>query len=76
MAYRTKSGLIMKFEGIVSMLSGVFRPYAGVSTAVLIFTKGCNTKWVWSTTWRNPKMGIPLMIKGRLSMVRGHTRHH
>jgi type I restriction enzyme M protein len=28
-----------KLDGIVSMPSGVFRPYAGVSTAILIFTK-------------------------------------
>ncbi|WP_229390444.1 N-6 DNA methylase [Methanosarcina sp. DH2] len=29
------------------MSSGVFKPYAGVSTAVLIFTKGGNTENVW-----------------------------
>ncbi|MGL5695167.1 MAG: type I restriction-modification system subunit M, partial [Peptostreptococcaceae bacterium] len=28
-----------KLEGIISMPSGVFKPYAGVSTAILIFTK-------------------------------------
>lgn len=28
-----------KLEGIISMPSGVFKPYAGVSTAVLVFTK-------------------------------------
>ncbi len=28
-----------RLEGIVSMPSGVFKPYAGVSTAVLLFTK-------------------------------------
>ncbi len=28
-----------RLEGIVSMPSGVFKPYAGVSTAVMIFTK-------------------------------------
>ncbi len=28
-----------KLEGVVSMPSGVFKPYAGVSTAILIFTK-------------------------------------
>lgn len=36
-----------QLEGIVSMPSGVFKPYAGVSTAVLIFTKGAPTKKVW-----------------------------
>jgi len=36
-----------QLEGIVSMPSGVFKPYAGVSTAVLIFTKGDSTEKVW-----------------------------
>ncbi len=30
-------------EGIISLPSGVFKPYAGVSTAILIFTKGGET---------------------------------
>ena len=34
-------------EGVVSMPSGVFRPYAGVSTAVLLFTKGGDTERIW-----------------------------
>lgn len=34
-------------EGIISMPAGVFKPYAGVSTAVLIFTKGEKTDKVW-----------------------------
>ncbi len=29
------------------MPSGVFRPYAGVSTAVLLFTKGGTTEQIW-----------------------------
>lgn len=28
-----------KFDGIISLPSGVFKPYAGVSTAILLFTK-------------------------------------
>lgn len=36
-----------QLEGIISMPSGVFKPYAGVSTAVLIFTKGGKTNKVW-----------------------------
>jgi type I restriction enzyme M protein len=36
-----------QLEGIVSMPSGVFKPYAGVSTAVLIFAKGGTTEKVW-----------------------------
>lgn len=34
-------------EGVISMPSGVFKPYAGVSTAILLFTKGGETKKVW-----------------------------
>ncbi len=36
-----------QLEGIVSLPSGVFKPYAGVSTAIIIFTKGGETKNVW-----------------------------
>ncbi len=36
-----------KLEGVISMPSGVFQPYAGVSTAVLIFQKGGTTDTVW-----------------------------
>jgi type I restriction enzyme M protein len=36
-----------RLEGVVSMPSGVFKPYAGVSTAVLIFTKGGRTDRIW-----------------------------
>lgn len=36
-----------QLEGIVSLPSGVFKPYAGVSTAILLFTKGGNTENVW-----------------------------
>lgn len=34
-------------HGVISMPSGVFRPYAGVSTAVLLFTKGGSTENIW-----------------------------
>jgi type I restriction enzyme M protein len=38
-----------KLEAVISMPSGVFKPYAGVSTAVLVFTKTNNggTNKVW-----------------------------
>ena len=38
-----------KLEAIISMPSGVFKPYAGVSTAIMIFTKTGNggTDNVW-----------------------------
>jgi len=34
-------------EAVISMPSGVFQPYAGVGTAVLVFTKGGKTEKVW-----------------------------
>ena len=36
-----------RLDGVISMPSGVFKPYAGVSTAVLFFTKGGRTDKVW-----------------------------
>ena len=36
-----------RLDGVVSMPSGVFRPYAGVSTAILLFTKGGTTEKIW-----------------------------
>lgn len=36
-----------ELQGVVSMPSGVFKPYAGVSTAVLVFVKGGTTEHVW-----------------------------
>ncbi|MBE5041018.1 class I SAM-dependent DNA methyltransferase [Ructibacterium gallinarum] len=40
-----------RLEAVISMPSGVFKPYAGVSTAVLIFTKtghgGTDTVWFY-----------------------------
>lgn len=40
-----------KLDGIISMPSGVFKPYAGVSTAILLFTKtnsgGTDSVWFY-----------------------------
>lgn len=36
-----------RLDAVISMPSGVFKPYAGVSTAVIFFTKGEPTKEVW-----------------------------
>jgi len=36
-----------ELQGVISMPSGVFKPYAGVSTAVLVFVKGGQTEKVW-----------------------------
>ena len=36
-----------QLEGVIKLPSGVFKPYAGVSTAILVFTKGGQTDHVW-----------------------------
>jgi type I restriction enzyme M protein len=36
-----------ELQGIVKLPAGVFKPYAGVSTAVLLFAKGGRTEHVW-----------------------------
>ena len=36
-----------RLDAVVSMPGGVFKPYAGVSTAVLLFTKGGATDKIW-----------------------------
>jgi len=36
-----------ELQGVISLPSGVFKPYAGVSTAILIFVKGGKTDKVW-----------------------------
>lgn len=36
-----------QLEAVISMPSGVFQPYAGVGTAVLVFIKGGKTEKVW-----------------------------
>ena len=36
-----------ELRAVISMPSGVFKPYAGVSTGILIFTKGGQTDKVW-----------------------------
>jgi type I restriction enzyme M protein len=36
-----------RLDGVISMPGGVFKPYAGVSTAVLFFTRGAKTDKIW-----------------------------
>ncbi|MCD7938655.1 MAG: type I restriction-modification system subunit M [Bacteroides intestinalis] len=36
-----------ELRAVITMPSGVFKPYAGVATAILVFTKGGETKDVW-----------------------------
>ena len=46
-AIRTKIIESAQLSAVISMPSGVFKPYAGVSTAILLFTKGGETDRVW-----------------------------
>lgn len=36
-----------QLEAIISLPGGVFKPYAGVSTAIVVFAKGGSTEHVW-----------------------------
>ena len=36
-----------RLDAVISMPTGVFKPYAGVSTGIVVFTKGEPTKKVW-----------------------------
>lgn len=52
-AIRTKLLDQNQLEAVISMPSGVFKPYAGVSTAVLVFTKGGQTQKTWFYDMQN-----------------------
>jgi type I restriction enzyme M protein len=36
-----------RLEGVISLPGGVFKPYSGVSTGILFFTRGATTDKVW-----------------------------
>ncbi len=42
-----------ELKAVITMPSGVFKPYAGVATAILIFSKGARTKNVWFFSMEN-----------------------
>ena len=42
-----------QMEAVISMPSGVFKPYSGVATSVLVFTKGGKTSQVWFYEMKN-----------------------
>jgi type I restriction enzyme M protein len=49
-AHKKIRGLFMdecQIDAVVSLPSGVFKPYAGVKTAIIFYTKGGKTKKVW-----------------------------
>ena len=70
-----------KLDGIVKLPSGVFRPYAGVSTAILLFTKTnsggtdqrlvlrCSSRWILARRQAEPCRGKRL-ARASVSLAR------
>ncbi len=65
-----------KLEGVVSLPSGAFKPYAGVSTAILLFTKtnSGGTDYVWfydvqADGWSLDDKRQPLLAEEKLGPV-------
>lgn len=65
-----------KLDGIVKLPSGVFKPYAGVSTAILFFTKtnsgGTDHVWFYDVRadgWSLDDRRTPLLEEGKLGPV-------
>jgi type I restriction enzyme M protein len=65
-----------KLDGIVSLPSGVFKPYAGVSTAILLFTKtnsgGTNRVWFYDLLadgYALDDKRTPLLAQSKLGAV-------
>jgi type I restriction enzyme M protein len=62
-----------KLDGVVKLPTGVFRPYAGVSTAILLFTKtgvgGTDHVWFYEMTadgWSLDDKRTPLLAEDKL----------
>ena len=65
-----------KLDAVVSLPSGVFKPYAGVSTAILLFTKtnsgGTETVWfydIMADGWSLDDKRTPLLHADKLGAV-------
>ena len=65
-----------KLDAVVSLPSGVFKPYAGVSTAILVFTKtnSGGTDFVWfydveADGWSLDDKRTPLLPEDKLGPV-------
>jgi type I restriction enzyme M protein len=65
-----------KLDAVIKLPSGVFRPYAGVSTAILVFTKtnsgGTDTVWFYDVEadgWSLDDKRIPLLPELKLGPV-------
>jgi type I restriction enzyme M protein len=69
-----------KLDAVISLPSGVFKPYAGVSTAILLFTKtnsgGTEHVWFYDCTadgWSLDDKRAPLLDAAKLGVVPGET---
>jgi type I restriction enzyme M protein len=65
-----------KLDAVISLPSGVFKPYAGVSTAILLFTKtnsgGTDTVWFYDVDadgWSLDDKRTPLLPEEKLGAV-------
>jgi type I restriction enzyme M protein len=65
-----------KLDGVISLPSGVFRPYAGVSTAILLFTRtnsgGTDNVWFYDCDadgWSLDDKRAPLLSEEKLGPV-------
>jgi type I restriction enzyme M protein len=65
-----------KLDAIIKLPSGVFRPYAGVSTAILLFTKtesgGTDHVWFYDVAadgWSLDDKRMPLLDDGKLGSI-------
>lgn len=65
-----------KLDAVISLPSGVFRPYAGVSTAILVFTKtnsgGTDQVWFYDVDadgWSLDDRRMPLLSEDRLGPI-------
>ena len=68
-----------KLEAVISLPSGVFQPYAGVSTAILLFTKtnsgGTDSVWFYDMLadgWSLNAQRQPLLDEGKLGATPSH----
>ena len=69
-----------KLDGVVSLPSGVFRPYAGVSTAILLFTRtdsgGTDGVWFYDMAadgWSLDDKRASLLAEAKLGPVPGEA---
>lgn len=69
-----------KLDAVISLPGGVFRPYAGVSTAILLFTKtnsgGTDHVWFYDVDadgWSLDDKRTPLLPEAKLGCVSAET---